>query len=101
MSFQLGLADGYGGMGVPRIGSEATLDAPLELCSAGLELEAELRGLEELCPQTDFPPKPENTLGTGPAGDMPPVPPIATQKSSQKGSRVISAQRSRSGLLAV
>lgn len=102
MSFQLGLADGYGGMGVPRIGSEATLDAPLELCSAGLELEAELRGLEELCPQTDSPPpKPENTLGTGPAGDMPPVPPIATQKSSQKGSRVISAQRSRSGLLAV
>lgn len=56
MSFQLGLADGYGGMGVPRIGSEATLDAPLELCSAGLELEAELRGLEELCPQTDSPP---------------------------------------------
>lgn len=74
MSFQMGLADGYGRMGVPRIGSEATLDAPLELSSAGLELEAELRGLEELCPQTD-PPTPRIPLALALQGTCHKCPP--------------------------
>lgn len=48
MSFQQSWVDSYGkGGGGPRIDSQATPGCTLEIPSAGLELEAELRGLGE------------------------------------------------------
>ena len=63
MSFQLGLADGYGRIGEPRAGHP---DTPLEFPSAGLELEAEVIGWDSCALHG---PLPGDVLGIGPAGE--------------------------------